>query len=233
MQPYLEAVGLLFVAYLLGSVPFGYIIVKVVRGEDVRKIQSGRTGGTNTMRAAGFWAGLATAVLDITKGALSVWLARAAFPDNPWMHILAPVMVIVGHNYSLLLAERDEKGRLRFHGGAGGAPCVGGSVGLWFPMLFILPPLGALILFGIGYASVATMSMAFLSTLIFAYRAYHGLAPWPYAVYGLLSLALIMWALRPNIRRLLNGTERVVGWRAKRRERQTPARGESSENQAN
>ena len=218
MQPYLEALGILFVAYLLGSVPFGYIIVKVIRGEDVRQIQSGRTGGTNAMRAAGFWAGLATAALDITKGALSVWLARAVFPTNPWMHILAPVMVIVGHNYSLLLAERDkETGKLRFHGGAGGAPCVGGSVGLWFPMLFILPPLGALILFGIGYASVATMSMGLLSTLIFAYRAYLGLSPWPYAVYGLISLALLVWALRPNIRRLLNGTERVVGWRARKR----------------
>lgn len=221
MQPYLEAIGLLFVAYLLGSIPFGYIIVKVSRGEDVRRIQSGRTGGTNTMRAAGFWAGLVTAFLDVAKSALSVWLARAVFPANPWMHILAPVMVIIGHNYSLVLAERDEEGKLRFYGGAGGAPCVGGSVGLWFPMLFILPPLGALMLFGIGYASVATMSMAFLSTVIFAYRAYLGLSPWPYAVYGLLSLALIMWALRPNIRRLLNGTERLVGWRAKRRQQRS------------
>ncbi|HEY57681.1 MAG TPA: glycerol-3-phosphate acyltransferase [Anaerolineae bacterium] len=221
MQPYLEAIGLLFVAYLLGSIPFGYVIVKVTRGEDVRRIQSGRTGGTNTMRAAGFWAGLITAILDITKGALSVWLARAVFPGNPWMHILAPVMVIIGHNYSLVLAERGEEGKLRFFGGAGGTPCVGGSVGLWPPMLFILPPLGALVLFGIGYASVATMSMAFLSTVIFAYRAYLGLSPWPYAVYGLLSLALIMWALRPNIRRLLNGTERLVGWRAKRRQQRS------------
>ena len=219
MRPYLEAIGLLFVSYLLGSIPFGYIIVKVTRGEDVRRIQSGRTGGTNTMRTAGFWAGLATVVLDITKGALSVWLARAVFPTNPWLHILAPVMVIVGHNYSLVLAERDEEGKLRFYGGAGGAPCVGGSVGLWWPMLFILPPLGALVLFGIGYASVATMSIAFLSTVIFAYRAYLGLSPWPYAVYGLLSLGLLMWALRPNIRRLLNGTERLVGWRAKRQQR--------------
>ncbi len=214
---FLEALAVLFIAYLIGSVPFGYVIVKMAHGRDVRQVQSGRTGGTNTMRAAGFWAGFATAVLDILKGALSVWLARRVFPGQPWMHILAPVVTIIGHNYSLVLAERDEEGKLRFYGGAGGAPCVGGSVGLWFPMLFILPPLGALILFGIGYASVTTMSMALLSTLIFAYRAYLGLSPWPYAVYGLLSLALIMWALRPNIRRLLNGTERVVGWRAKRK----------------
>lgn len=216
MKPYLEAGGVLFIAYLLGSVPFGYIVVKMMRGEDVRRIQSGRTGGTNTMRAAGFWAGLITAVLDILKSALAVWVARVVFPASPWMHALAPVVAIVGHNYSLVLAERDSTGKLRFFGGAGGAPCVGGAVGLWLPMLVILPPLGALILFGVGYASVATMSVALFSTLIFAYRAHLGLAPWPYAVYGLLSLLLIVWALRPNIRRLMNGTERVVGWRAKR-----------------
>lgn len=215
MNP-LHVLGLIFVSYFIGTIPFGYIVVKIKTGQDVRRIQSGRTGGTNAMRAAGFWAGFITALLDIAKGASSVWIARTVFPDNPWMHILAPLCVIIGHNYSIILAERDEQGRLRLGGGAGGAPCVGGSVGLWWPMLFILPPLGFIILFGIGYASVTTMSMALLSTVIFAYRAYLGLSPWPYAVYGLVAFALLAWALRPNIRRLLSGTERVVGWRAKR-----------------
>ena len=150
-----------------------------------------------------------------------MWLARALAPQAAWLHALAPVLVIVGHNYSIWLVERGEGGRLRLRGGAGGSPCVGGSVGLWWPTLFILPPLGALILFGVGYASVATMSMGVLSTLIFGVRAYLGLSPWWYAAYGLLAEVLLLWALRPNIRRLRNGTERMVGWRARRRKPQS------------
>lgn len=206
----------LLLAYLIGSIPFGLILVKLKTGKDVRQIESGRTGGTNAMRAAGFWVGFATALLDILKGAASVWLARALAPQTAWLHALAPVLVIVGHNYSIWLAERDAQGRIRLRGGAGGAPSVGGSVGLWWPTLFILPPLGALILFGVGYASVATMSMGILSTIIFGIRAYLGLSPWWYAAYGLMAEVLLLWALRPNIRRLRNGTERVVGWRARR-----------------
>ncbi len=219
MPSWALAILILAVAYLIGSIPFGLVLVKIKTGQDIRQIESGRTGGTNAMRAAGFWVGFATAILDILKGASSVWLARGLMPQAYWLHALAPVLVIVGHNYSIVLVERDEQGRIRLRGGAGGSPCVGGSVGLWWPMLLILPPLGALILFGIGYASVATMSMGLLSTIIFAVRAYLGLSPWWYAAYGLMAEVLLVWALRPNIRRLRNGTERVVGWRAKRLQR--------------
>jgi acyl phosphate:glycerol-3-phosphate acyltransferase len=214
----------LFGCYLIGSVPFGLIIVKLATGKDIRKVESGRTGGTNAMRAAGIWAGLATAVLDGLKAAGTVWLARAVFPLNAdplnvWIHVLAPLAAIFGHNYSVFLMGRDEKGRLRFRGGAGGAPCVGGSVGLWAPSMLIIIPAGGLILFGLGYASVATMSVALVSTLIFGYLTWIGLAPWQYTLYGLAALALLMWSLRPNISRLLRGNERLVGWRARRQRR--------------
>ncbi len=97
-------------------------------------------------------------------------------------------------------------------------PCVGGSVGLWFPSLLIIVPLGAIILYFGGYALVTTMSAALISTLIFAYRAWLGASPWEYALYGIISLLVLMWALRPNIKRLLNGTGRVfVGFRARRK----------------
>ncbi len=207
----------LLVSYLSGSIPFGLLIVKLRTGKDIRQVESGRTGGTNAMRAAGVWAGLATAFADMLKAAATVWLARATTPGNPWIEILAPVMAILGHNYSVFLLERNDQGRLRFRGGAGGAPCVGGSVGLWFPSLLIIVPLGAIILYFGGYASVTTMSAALISTLIFAYRAWLGASPWEYALYGIISLLVLMWALRPNIKRLLNGTERVVGFRARRK----------------
>ena len=71
-------VGIILLAYLLGSVPFGLLIVKLKTGKDVREVESGRTGGTNAMRAAGFWAGFITAMLDILKGAGAVWLAALA-----------------------------------------------------------------------------------------------------------------------------------------------------------
>jgi len=215
MQIFTFLAFLLF-SYIMGSVPSGPLIVKLTSGRDIRKIESGRTGGTNVMRAAGFWAGLITAVLDILKSAVCVWLAQVWFSGNVWIEILAPIMAIVGHNYSIFLAERDQGGRLRLHGGAGGAPCVGGSLGLWAPSVLFIVPMAAMILFLIGYASVTTLSIAFLSVVIFAYRAWLGISPWQYAVYGIIAEAVLIWALRPNIRRLLSGNERVVGWRARK-----------------
>lgn len=220
MASTLTGIGILVVSYLLGSVPYGWLVVKIFSGKDVRQVESGRTGGTNAMRAAGVGAGILTAMLDILKSAISVWLTKAITP-NPWMHILAPLLVIIGNNYSIFLAERDANGRIRLRGGAGGAACVGGALGLWAPSVLIILPIGALVFWGIGYASVTTMSVALIVTIIFTIRAWMGLSPWQYALYGIAAEILLLWALRPNIRRLINGTERLHGWRAKRRQQQT------------
>src|SRR5512137_599964 len=96
--------SILIAAYILGSIPFGLIIVKLINGKDIRTVESGRTGGTNAMRAAGPWAGILTAILDIFKAAAAVWLAQA-LTSNVWMHVLAPTAVILGHNYSIFLVE--------------------------------------------------------------------------------------------------------------------------------
>jgi glycerol-3-phosphate acyltransferase PlsY len=208
-------ISVLVISYLIGSIPIGLLLVKLLKGEDIRNVSSGRTGGTNAMRAAGFGAGFATAILDILKGASGVWIADLLLPESNWLKVFAPLMVIIGHNYSIFLVERKE-GRIRFGGGAGGAPCLGGSVGLWWPSLLVIFPLGFFILFGIGYASVATMSVALVSSLTFLVLAVFYQFPWEFIAYGLLAELLLVWALRPNIKRLLNGTERVVGWRAKR-----------------
>ncbi len=205
--------GLVIVlSYLIGSIPFGWIMVWLFARKDVRQVASGRTGGTNAMRAAGFGAGLLTAILDILKGASTVWLARAV-TDNPWIHILAPLAAILGHNYSIFLIERTENGRIRLRGGAGGAPCAGGAFGLWPWSLAIIIPLGFVIFFGVGYASVTTMSVALITLLIFLVRAWLGLSPWQYVLYGVLAEGLLLWALRPNIQALREGRERFHGWR--------------------
>jgi acyl phosphate:glycerol-3-phosphate acyltransferase len=212
MQMLIEA-GVVLLAYIFGSIPFGLLIVRLTTGKDIRQVASGRTGGTNAMRAAGFPAGLSTALMDGLKGAAAVWVAQAVSPENHWLHILAPIAAILGHNYSIFLAERDEKGHFRLRGGAGGAPTVGGAVGLWWPALFIILPVGVLVFFGIGYASVTTMSIALITTIIFAVRYAMGLASWPDVFYGLAAFVLLVWALRPNIKALIEGRERFHGWR--------------------
>ncbi len=175
--------GILLAGYILGSIPFGLIVVKIISGKDIRRVASGRTGGTNAMRAAGLLAGIFTAILDILKSAAAVWLAQH-FSTSVWMHVLAPVMTIIGHNWSIFLAERGPQGRLRLRGGAGGAAAGGGAFGLWAPAGFILLPICGLIWFGVGYASITTLSVGLLSILIFGIRAALGLGPWQYVLYG-------------------------------------------------
>lgn len=212
----LKILLLFLVSYLLGSIPVGLILVKLRTGKDLRQIESGRTGGTNAGRAAGFWIGFLTALLDGLKAAIAVWIARTLLPNQTWMHVFSPLLAVLGHNYSIFLTERSENGKLKLRGGAGGAPLVGGAFGIWPPSLLIIVPIGAFILFFIGYASITTMSTAVIAILIFTIRAIWFNSPWQYILYGVIGEALLVWALRPNIRRLLNGTERLVGLRAKR-----------------
>jgi len=221
MMVIFPSIGVLLLAYLIGSIPSGVIIVRLTTGKDIRNIASGRTGGTNVMRAAGVWAGMATAAIDVLKGVGAVFFSQILIPgSHVWLEVLAPFFSIIGHNYSAFLIERNESGRLRFRGGAGGAPCLGGSIGLWLPSLFVIVPLGALIYYFGGYASLTTISVALISTLVFAYRAWLGLNPWQYALYGLLALIALAWTLRPNIKRLIEGNERIVGFRAKKQKKE-------------
>jgi glycerol-3-phosphate acyltransferase PlsY len=209
----LLAASVVLLAYVFGSIPFGLIVVKLTSGKDIRQVASGRTGGTNAARAAGVGAGLLTALMDGAKGAAAVWVSQALAPANEWLHVLAPIAAILGHNYSIFLAERDASNRLRLRGGAGGGPTVGGALGLWWPSALIVLPLGTLVFFGIGYASVTTMSAALIITAIFAVRYGMGLATLPDVLYGVIAFLLLVWALRPNIKALIEGRERFHGWR--------------------
>jgi len=216
--------GVIVLAYLFGSIPFGLLIVKLKTGIDIREVESGRTGGTNAMRAAGFWAGFATAMLDILKGAGAAWIAQWLTPDHHWVHVIAPIAAILGHNHSIFLPERDENGKLiRLRGGAGGAPSVGGAMGLWPASILIILPLGMLTFFTLGIASVTTMAVALFAIIIFAVRASQGLMPWLDVWYGIGAEILLILALRPNLKKLFEGNERVVkyslnGWLRARRE---------------
>lgn len=202
------------IGYLCGSVAFGYIYVRLFKGEDLRQIGSGRTGGTNSLRAAGLGVGLLTSLSDVFKGIVAVWLTTWLFDDAlgptllPWAQATAGVMSVVGHNWSIFL---------KFAGGAGTGPNVGWSTAIWpwvFPIAFLV--MGGL-LYIVGMASVASLSMAVVTIVIFAARYFTGIdATAAYLVGSVVAGLIITWALRPNIKRVLNGTERVVGPRAKR-----------------
>jgi len=224
MQLLIDA-GVVLLAYILGAIPFGLLIVKLATGKDIRQVASGRTGGTNAMRAAGCWAGAATALFDIFKGIAAVWLART-FTTNVWIEVLAPVAAVLGHNYSVFLIERNSHGTIRLRGGAGGATAAGGAIGLlwpqWWMILFGIP-IPLLMFFGVGYASIATISISLTAIGIFAILYFLGYSThWQYIIYGAVTLVILLWALRPNIKAVIEGRERFHGWRPwKKKEAET------------
>jgi len=198
------------IAYLLGSIPFGLLIVHLISGQDVRTIESGRTGGTNAMRAAGILAGLVTALLDILKGAAAIWISRALSGGNDWVSAICGLLAVIGHNYSAFLIRKDENGKLCFSGGAGGATTLGVAIGLWAQSWLIIFPLAAIFYVVVGYASLTTISIALSATCVFLCRAIQGKTPWAYLLFSLGALATVLVALKPNLQRLKDGTERRV-----------------------
>lgn len=216
------------VGYIWGAVPFGFLYVKLKNKDmDLRDFGSGRTGGTNTLRAAGWQIGTLTALSDVFKGWMGVVTTRLLVGSAisaellPWAMICAGIFSVVGHNWSAFLSwRRNEQGRLTFigwRGGAGTGPNVGWSMAIWWVMF----PIGFSVMVGmlliLGMASVASMSMAAIIPIVFGIRYAMGIDSTPaYLVGGLVTMALVFWALRPNIKRLLEGNERVVGPRAKR-----------------
>jgi glycerol-3-phosphate acyltransferase PlsY len=187
-------------AYLLGSIPVGLLLTRRATGTDIREIGSGRTGGTNVLRVAGPWVALLTVVIDVAKGLLSVWLARAVV-GKPAVEALAGLAAVVGHNYSIFIG---------FKGGAGTMTTIGGAIGLWPWNGIILLVTGAAMVAITRHASVGSISITLALPLIFALRAWLSGAPWAYLIHGLGAAAMTLWALRPNIQRLLEGRERRI-----------------------
>jgi glycerol-3-phosphate acyltransferase PlsY len=209
-------IGLILLGYVLGSIPSGYMLVRITTGQDVRKIHSGRSGGTNAMRAAGAWVGAFTGIFDGLKAYLSVQAAIHLLPGDAWAAALATAAAILGHNYSMFLVSRDENGKLILGGGAGGAPVVGGSAGLWLPSLYFMLPIGLFFFYFVGYASLTTLSAGVMAFLIFSIGALTAFFPAQYALFGVIALFLLLWSLQPNLQRLREGKERRHGFRGKK-----------------
>lgn len=192
------------VGYLLGSIPFGILVGRLL-GADPRNVGSGRTGATNVYRAVGLPGAIMTLLGDILKSTLAVWLAGRLSPSDPqgaaWTMSAAAVAAIVGHNHSLYIG---------FRGGAGGTPNAGALIAIW-PAAF-LPgiALAALAWFGVRIASVATLTISAWTLGSMVYRVAVLKASPGYLLYGFGQFALIVWALRPNIARLVRGEERRI-----------------------
>jgi len=119
-------------------------------------------------------------------------------------------LAIIGHNYSAFLIEKNERGRLRLRGGAGGMTTLGAAIGLWLNSWMFILPFALIFYLIIGYASLTTISIAFSATVVFLFRAIQGDNPWGYAAFGAAALIVVIIALLPNLERLKQGTERRV-----------------------
>ena len=193
------------IAYLLGSIPFGLLVVKARGGPDVRSTGSGNIGAANVLRSAGALAGVLTLALDAAKGYLAVWLAgRLAGGNLRWM-MAAAVLAVVGHMFSAWL---------RFRGGKG----VATSLGVFLPVCPAAVVAAAVLwLIVVGfwrYSSLGSI-VAAAAFPVFVYVFYApGLAPPTYLTLATVLISLLVLAKhRANLERLVAGTENPLHFR--------------------
>ena len=195
----IPTVGLAVAAYLIGSIPVGALVARRVGGPDLRSVGSGRTGGTNALRALGRkWAALVV-LGDLLKGALPVLLARA-ITGEPLTEVLCGAAAVAGAIWSVFAGFRSGRG-------------VGTGVGT---MLVIQPvavllaaPVFVLVILLTRYVSLGSLlgSAAMVPVMLLVLLVVPG-TPLPYVLYSAVGAALIWLAHADNIDRLLHGTER-------------------------
>jgi glycerol-3-phosphate acyltransferase PlsY len=186
-------------AYLVGAVPFGYLLVRWRTGRDVREMGSGNIGATNVLRTTGRAAGVVTLLLDIAKGYLAVWLAGRLTAGDPRAMSAAAVAVMLGHAFPIFL---------RFRGGKAVASFVGAYL--------CLTPLPLLAALGVFILAVARWRYISLGSILAA--GCFPLAVWwisrpPAAILAaaVFSGAFVIWRHRSNLERLRAGAERRLG----------------------
>ncbi len=187
----------LLAAYLLGAIPFGYLLVKWKTGSDVRASGSGNIGATNVLRTTGRAAGVATLLLDIGKGYLAVWLAgRLTHSSVLWMSVAA-LAVMAGHAFPVFL---------RFKGGKAVASFIGAFL--------CLAPIPLAAVLGVFVIVVAVTRHISLGSIVGAatlpLAVYLILHPaWPMLAAAIIAGAFVVWRHRENIHRLHAGSENL------------------------
>ncbi|PTR11685.1 MULTISPECIES: glycerol-3-phosphate 1-O-acyltransferase PlsY [unclassified Novosphingobium] len=181
-------------AYLLGAIPFGLILTRLTGAGDLRAIGSGNIGATNVLRTGRKGLAASTLLLDLLKGSVAVWLARAYAPGTEALVALAAV---IGHCFPLWL---------RFKGGKGVATTMGVALGLAWPigLAYAVVWLGML-------ALVRISSVGGMSAVVVAPLAALAIGRSDYALVLAVIAALVIFLHRANIARLLAGTEPKIG----------------------
>lgn len=180
--------------YLVGSVPAAYLVGKI-KGIDITKHGSGNVGATNAFRVLGKWAGIVVLIVDCLKGVIGVLLAQQV--GGPWFVVLAALVVMAGHNYSIFL---------KLKGGKGVATGTG--------ILLALTP--KTVLFGliIFFIVVATTKYVSLGSIVTALSVPFIMMvigdPLPVRILGVVAVAFIIYRHIPNIKRLIAGTENKI-----------------------
>ncbi len=210
----------LVASYLIGSIPFGLIVSKLLFHADLRKLGSGNIGATNVLRNFGLQPFVAVMLLDMSKGFIAVAVAKASGFSNSWA-LLAGLFSIVGHNWSLYLG---------FKGGKGIATSAGVIIAA-FPYQVIIAVVGIFLLGAAltRYMSVGSISAAFAFPIATYIYFMHKLdAYWANLALAILASAFAIYKHRENIKRLMEGTEPKIskGKKGRKLEDRSSGRGE-------
>ena len=193
----------LVIAYLLGGIPFGYLLVKIFAGKDVRSEGSGNIGATNVLRTTGRAIAVATLLLDVAKGYAAVWIAAWLTNNSAIWTSAAAVAVMMGHAFPIFLG---------FKGGKAVASCAGA-----FFYLAPLPMAAVALVFIVTVAVTKQISAgSILAAATCPFGVWLILHP-PIYVFlaALLAGAFIVWRHSANIGRLRAGTENMFSWKRK------------------
>jgi glycerol-3-phosphate acyltransferase PlsY len=190
---------LVLAGYLLGSIPFGYLLVRMQSGSDIRAMGSGNIGATNVARTAGWFIGAATLVLDGAKGFFAVWLAGHFSDGNIRFMMYAGLAAILGHIFPVWL---------KFSGGKGVATALGVFLAICWPAVAAAVAIFVIVVIFWRYVSLGSVSAAAaLPLLMYVLYAPGHAPPLPVSTGTLLAAILIILKHRWNIERLIIGTE--------------------------
>lgn len=195
------AIVLVALSYLAGSIPFSVLVARLTGGPDPRSIGSGRTGGTNALRALGRKWAFVVVTGDVLKGAVPVLAARWVSGADPALVAACGIAAVVGSARSIFL---------RFHGGRGVGTGVGTMLVIQPMTLVVATPIFVIVILVTRYVSLGSLlgsaSMIPATALIFLVLT--GTVPAAYLVYAVVGVSFIWVAHADNIERLIKGTER-------------------------
>lgn len=202
MPEALAGVALVVASFLVGAVPWGYLLGQRSRGIDLRQVGSGGTGATNVLRTLGRGAAITVLVLDVLKGVLPIVIGRIAGFSAEWI-AAAGVAAVAGHCWSPFIG---------FKGGKGMATGAGAALAL-FPPAVIAVPIFVGVVWRTRFVSLGSLIATTVASLLALLVAAMGQLPWSTAIAILAIAGIIIGRHRQNIDRLRQGTERRFGER--------------------